>query len=207
MQMSAVPPYGFGKPPPLPARPSVSESSPEQFITKASGDFAQADSAGPPLAGAIYPPGQWPTPELPPFPVGRFTVLGTSHGPLNSATIQTALQGLGSNATLFLPPASVWDLEAPIQLLEWQTLATWGFPTDERSMAMLRAGPTCLPNVIRAGRVSGARLRNVIVDGGRNIYGFEPKADVMLQYVFEAYLIRYRNNNILKDLETAPWTR
>ncbi|KIJ54777.1 hypothetical protein M422DRAFT_775012 [Sphaerobolus stellatus SS14] len=160
-------------PPPLPARHSAppSDAAPQERTTRQS-----------PPAGALFPPGQWPTPELPLNPIGRYTILSTPTGPLNSATIQSALQSLGPNATLFLPQASVWDLESPIQLLEYQTLATWGYPTAERDMAALLAGRDCLPYVIKAASVSGARLRNVVVDGGREQYGYNGDAQVMLQF-------------------------
>ncbi|KAF8494536.1 hypothetical protein JB92DRAFT_2748881 [Gautieria morchelliformis] len=133
-----------------------------------------------PKPGTPFPPGQWPTPELPLHPIGRYSVCSTQ--PFTSDTIQSALDSLGASSTLYLPPSSVWNIINPVLLHEHQELATWGYPTDDKQMAHLEAGRDCYPHIINARAKSGARLRNVLVDGNRERYGHEPKCGVMLQF-------------------------
>jgi hypothetical protein len=132
-----------------------------------------------PKPGAPFPPGHWPTPELPLHPIGRYSICSTQ--PFTSDTIQNALDSLGPSSTLYLPLASVWDIINPILLHEHQELATWGYPTDDKQMARLEAGRDCYPHIINARAKSCVRLRNVLVDGNRDRYGPEPKCGVMLQ--------------------------
>lgn len=141
----------------------------------------QVASGPKPTAGALFAPGQWPTPELYSHPIGRYSICQGTQQPFTSKTIQSALDRLGASSTLYLPPSSVWSIDNPILLHEHQELATWGYPTDQNEMAHLEAGPDCYPHIINARAKSGARLRNVLVDGGRERYGHEPKCGVMLQ--------------------------
>lgn len=136
-----------------------------------------------PQAGVLYPPGNWPTPELSMYPIGRYTIcIGE---PFTSETLQGTLDDMGSSSIVYLPPSSKWILDRPIKLHEHQELATWGYPTQEDQMAMLEAGKDCYPFIVNAWAITGARLRNVIVDGARQKYGHEPKCGVMLQCVPE----------------------
>jgi hypothetical protein len=164
-----VPPYSMHNPPPVPprnTRPAVPSHVADSFSSKIK-------------PGALFPPGQWPTPELHLHPIGRYSICTTK--PRTSSTIQSALDSLGPSSTLYLPASSVWSVDNPIQLHEHQELATWGYPTDEKEMAHLEAGRDCYPHVINALAKSGVRLRNVLVDGGRDRHGHEPKCGVMLQ--------------------------
>ncbi|KAF8583325.1 hypothetical protein K439DRAFT_1390599 [Ramaria rubella] len=135
-------------------------------------------------AGALFAPGQWPTPELSSIPLGRYSICSTQ--PYTSHTIQNALDALGASSTLYLPRSSVWSVDHPIQLHEHQELATWGYPNDEKEMAHLEAEKDCHPHIVNARAKSGAKLRNIFVDGGRERHGHDPKCGVMLQFGHQA---------------------
>lgn len=138
-----------------------------------------------PQAGALYPPGQWPTPELLMYPIGRHTIC--NNGPFTSETLQSVLDDMGPSSIVYLPPSSKWTINQPIKLHENQELATWGYPVEESQMALLEAGEDCYPFIVNAWAITGAKLRNVVVDGGRQKYSYEPKCGVMLQFGQKAY--------------------
>ncbi|KAF8505333.1 hypothetical protein BU17DRAFT_57949 [Hysterangium stoloniferum] len=131
--------------------------------------------------GAPFAPGKWPTPELSLTPTNRYAIC-TSRT-YTSETIQSALDSLGPSSILYLPASTVWSITSPIALRDHQELATWGYPTDESHMARLEAGKECYPHIINARAITGAAVRNVVVDGGQQKYGYEPKCGVMLQSV------------------------
>ena len=139
-----------------------------------------ASSSDNKFPGVRFSPGQWPTPELALHPIGRYSVCTTTSS-YTSETLQSALDALGPCSTLYLPASSVWTINAAIQLHEHQELASWGYPTEEKEMARLEAAKDCRPHIVNARAKTGARLRNVVVDGGRERYGPDPQAAVMLQ--------------------------
>lgn len=167
-----------GPPPPLPSR-----------VTRPSVEIPQQlEQSKFPKAGALYPPGQYPTPDLLPVPTGRYALC--DQWPRNSETMQNALNALGNFESLFLPQGSRWVIDRPIQLGEHQELATWAYPTDEKNMAVLEAGPNCYPHIINARAISGACLRNLVIEGNRDKYGYEAKCGVMLQYAINSVIFQ-----------------
>ncbi|GJJ15638.1 hypothetical protein Clacol_009916 [Clathrus columnatus] len=148
-------------------------------------EHATFPNSKPPQAGTLYLPGKWPTPELSTYPIGRYSICNT--GPFTSETLQSALNELGPSSILYLPSSSRWDIIQPIKLKEHQELATWGYPTEEHQMALLEAGKDCYPFIINAWAITGAKVRNIIVDGGRQKHGNEPKCGVMLQLLIDVY--------------------
>ena len=144
--------------------------------------------------GAPFAPGEWPTPELSLTPVGRYAICTSTE--YTSETIQHTLDSLGPSSTLYLPASTVWNINSPIALRENKELATWGYPTNESQMARLEAGKECYPHVINARAITGATLRNVVVDGGEQKYGYEPKCGVMSQSVIMISL------HLIRDYET-----
>lgn len=134
---------------------------------------------GHPPAGTIYPPGHYPTPELPLHPKSKFLVLRDVE--CNSDSIQNALDNLGSHSTLYLPANTVWLVTAPIKILDHQELATEGYPTGYQDMATLEASPECRPHLLHAFGKTGIMIRNLIVDGKRESYGFQENSGVMIQ--------------------------
>lgn len=182
--------------PPIPPRstkPSSSYSVPVNPLLS-SQDYSVSpwfDHYRWPQAGALYPPGQWPTPDLLTYPVGRYKVC--DGGPFTSETLQSVLDDMGSSSIVYLPPSSKWAINQPIKLHENQELATWGYPIEENQMALLEAGKDCYPFIVNAWAITGAKLRNVVVDGGRQKYDYEPKCGVMLQCVSQKHLIHYES--------------
>jgi hypothetical protein len=128
--------------------------------------------------GALYEPGQWPTPELSMHPIGPHRVL--SEGPFTSSTIQAALDQLGPSTTLYLAPGSQWVVTSPIVLQLYQEIATLGYPTNEPEMASLEAAEECKPYMFACWGKSGIRIRNLVIDGGREKYGHNGDCGVML---------------------------
>jgi hypothetical protein len=160
---------------------------PVNYASRPGPPLPPRDSKSPPQAtspeehqgvGATYEPGQWPTPELPMAPLGSHRIL--SDGPFTSATIQAALDQLGQNTTLFLAPGSHWIVTEPLILQLHQELATLNYPTQESEMAYLEAAEECKPHMFKLWGKTGARLRNLLIDGSREKYGWHKDCGVML---------------------------
>jgi hypothetical protein len=160
-------------PPPLPSHDS--KPSKPQLSTMSTAETGLEISSKP---GALYEPGKWPTPELLMHPVGPHRIL--SEAPFTSSTIQAALDQLGPSTTLYLAPASHWVVTSPIVLQLYQEIATLGYPANESGMAFLEAAEECKPYMFSCWGKSGIRIRNLIIDGAREKYGWNKDCGVML---------------------------
>ncbi len=136
---------------------------------------------GRPPAGAIYASGTYPTPELPLYPIGHHVTLRPqSETDFNEKTIQDALSG-SSSITVYLPRGSRWYFHSTLHLSDFQELATEGYPTDEKDMAIIDAQEDCHGHVIHAFAKSGVKIRNMIIEGNKEKYGWDEKGAVMIQ--------------------------
>ncbi|KAF8324548.1 uncharacterized protein EI90DRAFT_3146815 [Cantharellus anzutake] len=164
-------------PPPIPPRP-VSQ----QQRSKEAGAVIPSPPAGRPAAGAIYAPGTYPTPELPLYPLGRHVILHSqSESDFTDKTIRDALSDTSSPLTVYLPRRSRWLVHSTIQLSDFQELATEGYPTDEKEMAIIDAQEDCDGHVLHAFSKSGIRIRNLVIEGNKEKYGWNEKGAVMVQ--------------------------
>ncbi|KDQ10469.1 hypothetical protein BOTBODRAFT_492205 [Botryobasidium botryosum FD-172 SS1] len=176
----SVPPKPYARPPS--PRPAPAFAADIDRTAPRATDLPPARSLNPfevPIAGVIYPPGSYPTPELASYPLGKTLTLTTSQG-RTSRVIQDALDTLGPCSTLYLPPRSTWVIENTLQLHPYQELATLEYPTREDEMAVLEAGQDCRPHVIWGFARSGIRIRNIIVEGNREKFGWDPQGGVMI---------------------------
>jgi hypothetical protein len=181
-------------PPPIPAnRPDQTQLPPPQpeYATKPvsnippttsaypeTSDYQTSTTSGDIKYGAIYKPGTYPTPELFSYPLGPHKVL--NEGPRTAAAIQAALDALGPSSTLYLPKGSKWIIEKPLVLQPHQELATQGYPTAEKEMALLEASRECKPYIFECWDKTGIRIRNLIMEGGREKYGWSEHCGVMV---------------------------
>jgi hypothetical protein len=131
----------------------------------------------------LYDPGNYPTPELPNYPLQKSKVLTPSnYYDFTSATIQKAIDELGPSSTLYLIPRSVWKLEKTIVLQDYQEIATLGYPSLEEDMAILDAQESCTFHLIYAKDKIGIRIRNLVLEGNKEKYGWlEKDGGVMVQ--------------------------
>ncbi|KZO91257.1 hypothetical protein CALVIDRAFT_364614 [Calocera viscosa TUFC12733] len=159
-----------------PAVPTVAASSP---VVQHSGSSGISE---PYPAGAIYAPGQWPTPELSIYPLGTWRLLSDPDYGWTSQSIQAALDAIGEGGTIYLPRSSKWDIAETIKMHPWQELATEGYPTTEGDMASLDATKDLRPFIVNAWDTSGVRLRNLIVDGKHDLYGREDQCGCLIQF-------------------------
>ncbi|KAG8939437.1 hypothetical protein FRC04_006584 [Tulasnella sp. 424] len=158
-------------PPPMvksDTRPSVTPQPPDPSVSRSTGSVPQAAV----VTGTLYKPGEYPTPDLFPFPLSKHRVL-THPSSFTSAAIQQAIDELGPHSTLYLPPRTRWTVSSTIHLKPHQELATLGYPTEETEIAWLEAEEGCSGNVLKAFDMPGVRIRNVGFDGGREKYGAE----------------------------------
>ncbi|KAF8305142.1 hypothetical protein DL93DRAFT_2160417 [Clavulina sp. PMI_390] len=153
-------------PPSLDAPPSITSPSPPKAI---------------PQAGAIYPPGEYPTPELPLYPLQKHIILKPgSDAEYTSAAVQKALNDIGAG-TVYLPAGSVWKVEESIYLADFQELATLGYPTREEEMATLDAQEGLRGHLLHAFDKRGIRIRNLIFEGNKEKYGWDDHGALMIQ--------------------------
>ncbi|KDQ10468.1 hypothetical protein BOTBODRAFT_178130 [Botryobasidium botryosum FD-172 SS1] len=129
--------------------------------------------------GAVYPPGSWPTPELFFYPLGKTATL-TLTQEYTSRSIQNALDALGSHSTLYLPPRTTWIIESALRLHPYQEIATLGYPDREDEMAILDAAQECRPHIIHGANKPRVQIRNLVIEGNREKYGWDPKAESMI---------------------------
>lgn len=130
--------------------------------------------------GVIYAPGTYPTPDLFDFPLGKHTVLHSPAYGYTAKSIQHEIDQLGPTSTLYLPRGSRWEVESTITLQPYQELATEGYPTAEHEMAWLEATPDLHLHLISGFSKSGVRLRNLLLEGGREKYGHDPDGRCMI---------------------------
>lgn len=168
--------------PPIPPRPYPPTSDPRPPMIPTSSRPRPSLDPSSSRAGALYSPGTYPTPELPLYPLAKHRTLEpSSPDDCTAATIQAALDELGPSSTLYLPPRTVWKLEKPIVLQDYQEIATLGYPPHEGEMALLEALEDCRPHLIHALDKSGIRIRNIIFEGNKEKYGWDKEGGVMLQ--------------------------
>lgn len=98
-----------------------------------------------------------------------------------STSIQNALDELGPSATLYLPARTTWSIHKTITLQEYQEIATLGYPTSHDDMALLDAQDDCIPHVIHALDKSGVRIRNLVLEGNKERYGWDEKCGCIIQ--------------------------
>ena len=174
------PPY-HSSPPQVPPRPNVPPPIPPRLPSMPPRPQAREHRLKS-LAGAIYAPGHYPTPELPTYPLRKHRILRpTSPQEYDSSTIQNALNALGPSSTLYLARGTSWRIHSPITLHEFQELATEGYPQEEADMAVLDAQEDCRPHVLYAISKHGIRIRNLVVEGGKEKYGWDKDGGVVIQ--------------------------
>ncbi|KAF8305127.1 hypothetical protein DL93DRAFT_2066464 [Clavulina sp. PMI_390] len=173
-------PQNTNAPPIVPPRPSPKPSSPS--LSNVPPPIASPrPPKSTPQAGAIYRPGDYPTPELPSYPLQKHTILKpNSPEEYTSATIQSALKEIGTG-TVYLPTGSVWNIEETILMEDFQELATLGYPTEEGQMAKLDAQEGLHGHILHAFDKSGIRIRNLVIEGNKEKYGWDEKSGVMVQ--------------------------
>ncbi|KAG8746693.1 hypothetical protein FRC10_003997 [Ceratobasidium sp. 414] len=164
-------------PPPIPPRAGP-PAIPERPTANPVREPELAGATAP--VGAIYAPGTYPTPDLFDFPLGKHTVLHSPIYGFTAKSIQHELDQLGPTSTLYLPRGSRWGVEETITLQPYQELATEGYPTAEHEMAWLEARPELNLHMVSAFQKSGARLRNLLFEGGREKYGHNPDGRCMI---------------------------
>lgn len=98
-----------------------------------------------------------------------------------SATIQSALDELGPSTTVYLPPRTTWKIHKTIKLEDYQEIATYGYPFSQSDMAILDAQDDCTSHIIHAFDKSGIRIRNLVIEGNKEKYGWDDKGGVMIQ--------------------------
>ncbi|KIO27017.1 hypothetical protein M407DRAFT_73736 [Tulasnella calospora MUT 4182] len=132
------------------------------------------------MAGALYKPGEYPTPDLFPFPLSKHRILAHPSS-FTSTVIQQAINELGPQSTLYLPPNTRWTVSSTIHLRPHQEIATLGYPTEETEIAWLEAEEGCTGHVLKATDMPGVRIRNIGFDGGREKYGYAKTNDCIVQ--------------------------
>ncbi|KAF9516857.1 hypothetical protein BS47DRAFT_1327091 [Hydnum rufescens UP504] len=175
------PPF-HSTPPPIPPRPNLPPPIPPRLPPVVPHRPPAVEPKAKSFAGAMYAPGHYPTPELPMYPLRKSSVLRpSSSSEFNSSILQNALNALGPSSTLYLPRGSSWKIHSPITLHEFQELATEGYPQEEADMAILDAEAECRPHVVYAISKSGVRIRNLIVEGGKEKHGWDKDGGVIIQ--------------------------
>lgn len=198
-----------GAPPPVPPRPAPNMSTRPPAVPNSS---RPANHPAPiRQAGALYDPGHYPTPELPNYPLQKSRVLSpSSPDEFTSETIQKALDEMGPSSTLYLIPRSLWRLNKTIALQDYQELATLGYPDHEEDMAILDAQESCTFHLIHAMDKSGVRIRNLVLEGNKEKYGWlEKDGGVMVQLGGgRAYnqVCLYRPRHVRLNLTTTPFS-
>ncbi|KAG9000569.1 hypothetical protein FRB90_011786 [Tulasnella sp. 427] len=132
------------------------------------------------VAGSLFEPGMYPTPDLFPFPLSKYRVLDRT-SEFSGNAIQQAIDELGPNATIYLPARTRWPVGCTLHLKPHQEIATLGYPTDENEMAWLEAQKGCTGHLLKATGAPGVRIRNILFDGGREKYGYAKTNDCIVQ--------------------------
>lgn len=82
---------------------------------------------------------------------------------------------------MYLPARTTWKIHKTVTLQDYQEIATFGYPTSHEDMAYLDAQEDCNPHVVHAFDKSGIRIRNLVIEGNKEKYGWDEKGGVMIQ--------------------------